>query len=93
MTSKLKALLLCAGLGTRLRPLTLNTPKCLMPISGDPLLGIWLKKLENSGFNEVLINTHYLADNVNTYLKKESKNNNMKITTVFEENLEQLLRL
>lgn len=87
MSNKLKALLLCAGFGTRLRPLTLNTPKCLMPISGKPLLGIWLEKLEKNGFDEVLINTHYLADQVNTYLKKENKNYRMKITTVFEEKL------
>ena len=42
MTKKLKALLLCAGFGKRLRPMTLRDPKCLMKIAGKPLLGLWL---------------------------------------------------
>ena len=87
MTKKLKALLLCAGFGTRLRPLTLEEPKCLMKITGTPLLGLWLRKLEKCGFNEVLINTHYLSEKVNDYLKKMPKNNKIKIKTTYEEKL------
>ena len=61
---KIKTLLLAAGLGTRLRPITLKTPKCLVEIDGIPLLGIWLEKLNNIGCDEVLINTHYLNEQV-----------------------------
>lgn len=59
-----KAFLLGAGLGTRLRPLTDSIPKCLAPIGGKPLLSIWLEICENFGIEEILINTHYRADQV-----------------------------
>jgi mannose-1-phosphate guanylyltransferase len=68
MSRPLRALLLAAGLGTRLRPLTLHTPKCLVPIHGEPLLGRWLRQLEAAGCEAVLINTHYLADQVLAFL-------------------------
>ncbi len=58
----MRALLLAAGLGTRLRPLTDHTPKCLVPINGRPLLGYWLDLL--AGFSPIVINTHYLAEQV-----------------------------
>ena len=50
MEKPLRAILLAAGLGSSLRPLTLKTPKCLVKIGGKPLLGIWLRKLENLGW-------------------------------------------
>ena len=49
MKKKLKAILLSAGFGTRLRPLTENIPKCLIKVKGKPLLDIWLSKLEKLG--------------------------------------------
>lgn len=61
----MRAILLAAGFGTRLRPVTDHVPKALVPIDGRPLLDYWLHSLFNSGFDEVLINTHYLADQVN----------------------------
>tara|TARA_Y100001968_G_C19332642_1_gene705115 strand:- start:260 stop:958 length:699 start_codon:yes stop_codon:yes gene_type:complete len=66
----IKALLLAAGLGTRLRPLTLETPKCLVEINNIPLLEYWLRKLEDLNCNEVIINTHYLSGKVENFLKK-----------------------
>lgn len=57
----MKALLLAAGLGIRLRPLTERVPKCLVPIRGKPLLGYWLDLLLPNGVERVLVNTHYLA--------------------------------
>lgn len=60
----MKAVLLAAGLGTRLRPLTDTIPKCLVPIDGRPLLEIWLENLTRAGIGPFLINTHYLADRV-----------------------------
>jgi mannose-1-phosphate guanylyltransferase len=63
-----KAFLLAAGLGTRLRPITDSTPKCLLPVGGRPLLDIWLDALARAGVNEVLLNAHHLADQVQAYL-------------------------
>ena len=55
----MKALLLAAGLGTRLRPLTNTIPKCLVPINGKALLEYWLENLSKVGISEFLINTHF----------------------------------
>jgi mannose-1-phosphate guanylyltransferase len=55
-----KAFLLAAGLGTRLRPLTDSIPKCLVPIGGRPLLDYWMETLAGQGVREVLINLHHL---------------------------------
>ncbi len=64
----MKALLLAAGFGTRLRPLTDTIPKCLVDINGKPLLQIWLDLLVAAGVNDILVNTHYLADKVKKFL-------------------------
>jgi len=64
-----RALLLAAGLGTRLRPLTDTVPKCLVPIKGQPLLGIWLDRLSKAGIGPFLINTHYLAEMVEDFIE------------------------
>jgi len=63
-----KTILLAAGFGTRLRPLTNNIPKCLVPIKGKPLLQIWLERLSDANFKEFLINTHYLSNQVNDFI-------------------------
>lgn len=60
----MRALLLAAGLGTRLRPLTLTVTKCLVPIHGKPLLDYWLEHLFDAGIERVLVNTHWLAETV-----------------------------
>ncbi len=86
MTKKLKALLLSAGLGTRLRPLTNNTPKCLVEINNTPIIEYWLKNLEKINCSETLVNTHYLYEKVNNYLAKRVKNK-MLIKTTFEQKL------
>lgn len=64
----MKALLLAAGFGTRLRPLTDTVPKCLVPIHGRPLLDIWLGHLTAAGCGPFLVNTHYLADQVDRFV-------------------------
>ncbi len=64
----MRAILLAAGLGTRLRPLTNQIPKCLVTIKGKPLLGIWLDKLSEVGVESILVNTHHLADKVEAYV-------------------------
>lgn len=64
----MKAFLLAAGLGTRLRPLTETVPKCLLPIQGTPLLAVWLELCARAGIDEVLINVHAHADTVRKFL-------------------------
>jgi mannose-1-phosphate guanylyltransferase len=62
-----RALLLAGGEGTRLRPLTLNTPKCLVPIHRKPLLGLWLDLLFEAGIDRALVNTSYLPEKVRAF--------------------------
>jgi mannose-1-phosphate guanylyltransferase len=62
------ALLLAAGLGTRLRPLTDVLPKCLAPIHGRPLLEYWLQALDAAGIERIVVNTHYHAGLVQGYV-------------------------
>ena len=64
----MKAFLLAAGLGTRLRPITDEVPKCMLPIGGMTLLDIWLHSLAKVGVSEVLVNLHHLADVVRAHL-------------------------
>lgn len=73
-------MLLAAGLGTRLMPITANTPKCLVVIKGRPLLGIWLESLRASGIGPYLINTHYLAEQVSTFVKTSAFNDSVMLT-------------
>ena len=64
----MKAFLLAAGIGSRLRPITDTTPKCMVRIAGRPMLGIWLDALDRAGVDEVLINLHHLPDAVREYV-------------------------
>lgn len=64
----MKGFLLAAGLGTRLRPLTNTVPKCLVPIQGTPLLGIWLQWCALYGIDHVLLNSHTHNEMVRDYL-------------------------
>lgn len=75
-----------AGLGTRLRPLTNSIPKCLLPIDGQPLLAIWFDKLLAAGVSEVLINTHWLADQVTEYVRQQTPDG-LKVTVAYEPEL------
>jgi len=81
----MKALLLSAGLGTRLRPITNTIPKCLVPINGKPLLDYWLENLSNVGVNEFLINTSYLSKQVEEFVNKNKFRD--KITLIYEKEL------
>jgi mannose-1-phosphate guanylyltransferase len=64
----MKGFLLAAGIGTRLRPLTDTIPKCLVPIKGTPLLGIWLQWCEMYGVDQVLLNSHAHSEAVRDYI-------------------------
>jgi NDP-sugar pyrophosphorylase family protein len=66
----MKAMILAAGLGTRLRPLTDDRPKALVEVAGYTLLEITLRRLQQFGVREVIVNMHHFADKVVDYLKK-----------------------
>ena len=66
----MRAILLAAGLGTRLRPITDTIPKCLVPINGKPLIDYWLEQLTKAGIEKFLINTHYLHEQVESYIEQ-----------------------
>ena len=67
----MKAFLLAAGFGTRLRPLTDTVPKCLVPVCGKPLLEWWIDLFQKYGIDEVLINLHHLPEAVMSFIKKK----------------------
>lgn len=64
------ALLLAAGIGSRLQPLTEGWPKCLMPIGERPLLEYWLETLHRACIRHVLVNLHHHADAVERFLQR-----------------------
>ena len=68
----MKAMILAAGLGTRLRPLTNNRPKALVEIAGRTLLEITLSRLRGCGVREVIINVHHRSEMMVEYLKKNN---------------------
>ena len=81
----MRAILLAAGLGTRLRPITDTTPKCLVPIHGQALLAIWLQRLAQAGIGPFLVNTHYLSGQVDAFV--EASPYRKDILLVHERNL------
>ena len=68
----MKAFLLAAGHGTRMKPLTDSVPKCLLPVRGVPMLQIWLDLCRRYSIDEVLINIHAHANAVRKFLEKSS---------------------
>ncbi len=81
-------MILAAGLGTRLRPLTDATPKALLQAGPYTLLEFAIKKLKNAGFNDLIINVHHLADMITDYLLK---NNNFGCNIAISDESEKLL--
>ncbi len=63
------AMILAAGLGTRLRPLTLETPKALIEVDGVPMLERVARRLLDAGADRILVNVSYLADQVEAYVE------------------------
>ena len=80
----MKAIILAAGLGTRLRPITSTTPKCLVPVNGVPLLEIWLRDCERAGVDSVLVNTHHLAERVQEFV---AARRGLPVTLAYEPSL------
>lgn len=74
-----QAVLLAAGLGTRLGDLTKSVPKCLVDVGGKPMLQHWLDKLREVGCTEVFINTHHLAEQVNDFVDGNPDKNMIRL--------------
>lgn len=68
----MKAMILAAGLGTRLKPFTNSTPKALVPILGKPVIEHVILKLKKQGFNEVIINIHHFGDQIIDFIKSKN---------------------
>jgi len=82
----MKAMILAAGLGTRLRPLTDDRPKALVEINGRTLLEITIKRLADFGVQEFIVNVHHFAEMVVDYLKRK-KNFGMRVEVSREDDL------
>jgi mannose-1-phosphate guanylyltransferase len=81
----MRALLLAAGIGSRLRPLTNTTPKCLVRVHDQPLLDYWLDLVFDGGIERALLNTHWLAEQVRAHV--ESSPWHQRIDLVHEDEL------
>lgn len=67
----MKAMIFCAGLGTRLKPYTDTMPKALVPLAGKPLLEHIVERLKGFGFNEFVVNVHHYADMVEHFIESK----------------------
>lgn len=84
----MKAMILAAGLGTRLKPLTDKIPKALVSVDGKPLLEHVIQKLKSHGFDEIIINVHHFAEQAIDYLEEQ---NNFGIKIEISDEREKLL--
>ncbi|MDE7410182.1 MAG: NTP transferase domain-containing protein [Muribaculaceae bacterium] len=67
----MKTMILCAGLGTRLKPWTDSHPKALVPVAGVPMLKRVSDRLIEQGFDEVTVNVHHFADQIVSFIRKD----------------------
>ena len=81
----MRALLLSAGFGSRLKPYTNKIPKCLMKIKGRELLDIWICSLVNFGIDKILINTHYKHELIQNFI--ENHKHREKIVISYEKKI------
>lgn len=86
MLRGMKAMVFAAGIGSRLKELTRETPKCLMQAGGKTLLEHVLIKLKAAGVTEVVINTHHLAEKITSYLA-DKKNFGLTVHISYESSL------
>ena len=68
----MRAMILAAGLGTRLKPLTDSTPKALVKINDHTLLELQINKLKSEGFDQIIVNVHHFGDVIKEYLKQNN---------------------
>ena len=84
----MKAMIFAAGLGTRMKPLTDTMPKALVPVSGVPLLEIVIRRLIFFGIKDIIVNVHYMAEQIEDFLAKK---NNFGINIVISDEREKVL--
>ncbi len=84
----MKAMILAAGLGTRLRPLTNYQPKAMVEVNGMPLLELVIRRLKYFGFEDIIINVHHFADQITNFLKKK---NNFDVNITISDERDQIL--
>lgn len=81
----MKALVLAAGLGTRLKPFTDTHPKCLAEVGGMPLLEIALRRLARLGVRAAVVNAHHHADQVDAFLRAKGPELGLRVEVSFED--------
>ena len=81
-----KAFILAAGLGTRLRPLTYNLPKPLLPVQGRPVLFYIIDHLKTAGIKKIIINLHYLPDKI-THIAGDGSRFNLQVRYSYEKQI------
>lgn len=86
--TNLKAMLFAAGLGTRLKPFTLNAPKAMFPVNGKPLLQRNIEYLKSYGIQDFIINVHHFADKILDFLEE---NDNFGVNIQISDEREELL--
>ena len=84
----MNAIILAAGLGTRLRPLTNNTPKALVEVGGKTMLEHQILKLKKAGFNNIVINIHYFGEQIIEFIER---NNNFGLNIKISDERDLLL--
>jgi len=67
----MKAMILAAGLGTRLKPWTLHHPKALVPVGGVPMLERVITKMKSSGFDYIVVNVHHFSDQITDFIRSK----------------------
>ncbi|MFQ3579731.1 MAG: nucleotidyltransferase family protein [Bacteroidales bacterium] len=82
----MKAFVMAAGIGTRLRPLTYHIPKPLVPIVNIPVIGHLMRNLSEHGINKIMANLHYYPNLITSYLN-EGKRWDLEIKYSYEKNL------
>ena len=76
----MRAMLFAAGKGTRLRPITDQIPKALVPVAGKPLLAIVIERLRNAGVGEIVINIHHFGEQILDYLSNNDFGVNISVS-------------
>ncbi len=84
----MRAIILAAGKGTRLQPLTNHKPKALVEIQGKTLLEICINKLEKDGFNDIIINVHHFAEQIINFVNNNDFGINIEISDERDELLD-----
>lgn len=76
----MKAMIFAAGLGTRLRPLTDNMPKAMVPVAGQPLLYHVIQKLKAAAYDQLVVNVHHFPDQIIGYLNSQDFGVDIKVS-------------